>query len=388
MQLIRGRWSKQYINSWEDKRNFDIMRRGYMQSHETIAADYCTKFTPPELTEAEKQDISQYWSQYGIKIYDYSWHRMYYHATGNHDPRFVPDLVAGLVLYEYYNDHVYENTWRDKNMFHRLLPEIPLPKALGQRIRGRYFHEELGYFSDDDVSAMKNYLHKLWLSLPESGDIVIKESRTSGFGRSVCKYHVSHEDELANILEQWQQSRDYIIQACVQPHPVMAALNPASSNMIRICSWRHGNEVEILFAAARVGAENSFTDISFSQGEKRVNLVGISSDGVFATRMLNQHGHHVRDLPEGIKVPFWDSIVGIIQKNHLLIDNFDIIGWDFTIDANGNPVCFEWNIQWPGTVLYQLANGAPLYGDNTEKIFSFLKEQKNQDNYIPFYMRA
>ena len=130
MDLIRGRYSKKYINCFEDKRDYDIMRRAFVQSRECLAKTYCEKFTVPDISEKEKEEIRMFWAQYGIKIFDYDWHRMYYHVTGVHDPRFVPDLIAGLVIYEYYNDRRFEEVWRDKNMFERLLPDVPFRKLL------------------------------------------------------------------------------------------------------------------------------------------------------------------------------------------------------------------------------------------------------------------
>lgn len=144
MDLIRGRFSQKWINCPEDKRDYDIMQRGFMWHKERLAMDYCNRYDVPEISDYEKREIVDYWAQFGILIYDFCWHRMYYTATGIHDPRFVPDLVAGFVLYEYYNDKAYENTWRDKNMFDRLLPDVPQPHTLGKRIRKRYcVHNQL-----------------------------------------------------------------------------------------------------------------------------------------------------------------------------------------------------------------------------------------------------
>lgn len=380
MELIRGRWSKKYINCPEDKRDYDIMRRGFMQSHEQLASNYCEKFSPPELTCDEKNEISAYWAQFGIKIYDYDWHRMYYHATGIHDPRFVPDLVAGLVAYEFYNDKVFENTWRDKNMFQRLLPDVPMPKTLGKCIRGRFFHEDTGY-----VENKSCLITKIKQCVKERDSIIIKNTRDTGFGKSVKKYVINGEEDIINAFIEWDGCENFIIQECIKQHEILSSFNSSSANMIRICSWRNGTDVDIMFAAARVGIENSVTDVSFVNGEERVNIVGIT-DGYFNDKMIDQDGQFVKHLKANIKVPAWEEMVGIIKKNHLLIDNFDIVGWDFTINENGNPICFEWNISWPGTVLYQYANG-PLYGDKTEKVFGFLSNEKNRYNYIPYYMR-
>ncbi len=385
MELKRGRWSKKYINCVEDKRDYDMMCRGFVQAHELIAGKYCEKFSPPELTAGEKAEIDAYWAQFGIKIYDYNWHRMYYHATGLHDPRFIPDLVAGLVIYEYYNDHAFEDTWRDKNMFHRLLPDVPLPKELGYRIRGRFYHKELGYVSNTTEGEFA-FANAIWETLGKEDDIIVKNTRHSGFGRGVKKYHITCVQDIFAVLKDWEQSTDYVMQVCVRQHKIFREFNESSTNMFRVCSFRHDNEVDILFAGARVGIPGSVTDVSFVDGQERVNLVGISNDGYFADKMLDQDGVVVRSLSKGVAVPAWEKIVKIIKQNHLLIDNFDIIGWDFTVDEDENPICFEWNISWPGTVLYQYANG-PLYADKTELVLDFLKDEYNQFNYIPHYMR-
>ena len=179
---------------------------------------------------------------------------------------------------------------------------------------------------------------------------------------------------------------DFIVQECVHQHPVLDSFNETSANMLRVCSWRHGNTVDILFAAARVGIPGSVTDIAFVNGEERVRMIGITQDGYFKEKIVNQDGILEKNISTRIAVPGWSKMVKIIKENHLKIDNFDIVGWDFTVDNCDNPICFEWNIQWPGTVLYQYVNG-PLWGQFTDDMLSFLKDKRNQDNYIPWYLQ-
>jgi len=377
MELIRGRYSQKWINCPEDKRDYDIMRRGFMWHRERLAMDYCNMYHVPDISDKEKKEIADYWGQFGILIYDFSWHRMFYSVTGIHDPRFVPDLVAGLVLYDYYNDKLYENTWRDKNMFDRLLPEVPQPRTLCKRIRGR--------FCGGNQLERGKLVSQIFSSLKEDSFIIIKNTRSTGFGRGVRKYHIKNEKDLTMAIEEWKDCENYIVQEFIEQHQSLAQFNESSSNMIRVCSWRHGEDVDILYAAVRAGIPGAVTDVSFVNGIEQVRIVGIK-DGVFADKMLDQDGRLVKELPHGMDIPGWWKIVKIIKDNHLLVDNFDIIGWDFTIDKSENPVCFEWNVQWPGTVLYQYANG-PLYGNNTERLFSFLDDKNNRDNYIPYYMR-
>ncbi len=384
MELIRGRWSKKWINCREDKRDYDMMRRGFAQSHETLARNYCERLNVPPLSEQEKKDIVQYWAQFGIKINDFSYHAMYYHVTGIRDPRFVPDMIAGLVVYEYYNDSAYEDAWRDKNLFDRLLPDVPFPDTYGKCIRNRFVSTNGEYFARDEAGVLQ-FAKTVWETMKTPGDVIVKNSRDSGFGRGVEKFHVSCEEDAVNMIRHCENRTNFIIQKRIQQHHTLAAFNKSSTNMLRVCSWRHGNQVDILYAAVRAGVDGSITDVSFVDGVETVRLIGITPDGYFSDKMLDQDGICVKALPQNVAVPSWSKIEQIVKKNHLLVDNFDIIGWDFTIDETGDPKCFEWNVQWPGTVFYQYTNG-PLFGDKTEEVLAFLKEQKNRDNYIPYYM--
>ena len=158
MELIRGRWTEQYINCVEDKRNYDSIMRGRMHLHHELAQNYCEKYDVPDLTADEKKEIREYWEQYGIRLTDFSYHKMYYSATGTHDPKFVPDYIAGHIVYAYYNDHAYEYTWRDKNMFDRLLPDVPLPVLLAKCCRDRFVVEG-EYFTQEDLSRVSESIY-------------------------------------------------------------------------------------------------------------------------------------------------------------------------------------------------------------------------------------
>ncbi len=386
MDLIRGRWSKKYINCPEDKRDYDMMRRGFMQSHETTAREYCERHQVPALSAEEKRDIALYWAQYGIKICDFSWHAMYYHVTGIRDPRFVPDMVAGLVVYEYYNDSAYEDTWRDKNLFDRLLPGVPFPETYGKCIRDRFLTVDGTYLSRDERGIV-SFAKAVWETMKGPGEVIVKNSRDSGFGRGVEMFSIASQEDCVSMLNQCAARKNFIIQKRIHQHDALRVFNASSTNMLRVCSWRHDGEVDILYGAVRAGIDGSITDVAFVDGVETVRLIGITQDGCFADKMLDQDGVCVKELPKGVKVPAWDAIKRIIRENHLFADNFDIIGWDFTINEEGEPKCLEWNIQWPGTVFYQYTNG-PLFGDKTEQVLAFLKDKKNQDNYIPYYLRA
>ena len=46
------------------------------------------------------------------------------------------------------------------------------------------------------------------------------------------------------------------------------------------------------------------------------------------------------------------------------------------------PLCIEYNLTWPGSILYQYVQG-PLAGDLTEDFLAFLKNEFIRKQYIP-----
>lgn len=87
------------------------------------------------------------------------------------------------------------------------------------------------------------------------------------------------------------------------------------------------------------------------------------------------------------RVPCWDQIIQIIKENAPKLQHFDVIGWDFTVTEEGHPICIEYNIQRPGTILYQNIHG-PFFEEHTDEVLAFLKDKKIQNKYVPKWMRT
>lgn len=265
------------------------------------AKNYNKKYSVPKLTNEQKKEIQDYWKQYGIKVKDFCWYQMFYFATGINDPRFVPDPIGGNIVYPYYNDYKYLLAWRDKNMFDRLLPNMPFPKTICKVIRNRFYYNGEYHPKQDGLEKASEWIFAYCKEF--HCEVIFKASRDTGFGKSVKKYRFSTITEVREALTAWKNVCDYIVQECVEQHEVLSSFNESSCNMIRVYSWRHDVDVDIIFMTARVGIPGSVTDVAFINGEERVNLIGITEDGYFCTKMLNQDGMLVRTIPNGIKVP-------------------------------------------------------------------------------------
>ena len=73
-----------------------------------------------------------------------------------------------------------------------------------------------------------------------------------------------------------------------------------------------------------------------------------------------------------IKVPSYDKILEAVRIAHKDIPHFRIIGWDFSIDENGEPVFIEYN----GAPAMNQVSFGPLFGELTESVLNtiFLNE--------------
>ena len=90
--------------------------------------------------------------------------------------------------------------------------------------------------------------------------------------------------------------------------------------------------------------------------------------------------------PENKKIPCWDEIAALIKESAPKLKHIGRVGWDITVSEDGEPVVIEYNISYPGSFLSQIAAG-PLFGEYTDTVLEFLKDEKNQKKYIPNWMR-
>ncbi len=337
----------------------------------------------PQLTEKEKNEIDQYWSPYNVKFQDYEWHRMYYAVTGIHDPRFIPVPFAERVLYLYYNKQSFVPAYADKNMFQFFLPRMRFPTSIGKRVNFRYYDNAGKCYGEELTQQYIDAVYTAFLesSKGKTNEIVLKEAVGSKQGRGVKKCKILSKESLNSLLAQ-NESENLSIQIAIQQHPFFSQFNEDSVNIIRITTWRKGNDVFILCPCVRFGIKGFHTDIAYVNGTEIINAVKINHDGTIQKKYVTLNGE-LFDLPDGIDttVPEWENIIEQVRTNALELPYFDIVAWDITVNTDNQVICIEYNLKWPGTIVYQYAHG-PMFGEHTNEVLSFLKNEQNM-KYLP-----
>ncbi|MFQ9516392.1 MAG: sugar-transfer associated ATP-grasp domain-containing protein [Eubacterium sp.] len=346
------------------------------------AHEWLAQNPQPELTKDEIKEIDEYWAKYGIKFKDYCWFQWYYGISGIKSPRFIPNDVYAYIVWPYYDNEGFRHAWKDKNFFERFLPDVTFPNTILRRIHGRFYDSAGSFISDNDIEAITKIL------VPRK-EVIVKDAWDTGEGRGVTKYHIKNENDVKAMLKDWS-SDNFLVQEVIKQHQFFAQFNESSVNMLRINSWFHDGKVEIVSPVLRMGMPGFATDVCFIDGVEIVRAVGITLDGhlrrdIVALDGKKQPVNEVIENPDE-KVPCWDEIIRIIKENAVKLPHFDVIGWDFTVTTDEKPVCIEYNIQRPSTVLCQPNNG-PFFEEYTDNVLDFLRDDKNQEKYIPKWLR-
>ncbi|MBO4848277.1 MAG: hypothetical protein J5586_03900 [Clostridia bacterium] len=329
----------------------------------------------PDLSPIQKREINDFWKKYGVRKVNYKWYRMYYGITGTVDPRFIPHSILATVAFPYYNDLAKAKTWADKNEFCRVLPSMRFPATIAQRINGRYYDEERHSYGS---VITQEYVNKVFDKIRsyDQSCIIIKQTQMTNSGKGVKKAIVQSNEDLSRLLESLSSS-NFIIQKTIVQHSFFNQFNPSSVNIIRVTTWRDANEVYAFAPCVRFGIKGSFTDITFVNGKEFLNVAPISDDGFVGEYYYTLAGEKNKLNLKDNKVPCWKELIDTVKKQHEMLDYFDVVAWDMTVDDDNNLICIEYNIQEPGSIVYQFAHG-PMFGDKTEALLAFLAHDENR----------
>lgn len=320
-----------------------------------------------DLSKEQIAEIKKYYRDLlGINV-PLDWHRYFFKRTGLYSPRYIPTSLYYTEIIGKINEMQFERAYSDKNLTEFLLKGIKQPEIVLKNMNGYYYLN--GVAVDKEVALQ---------ACSELTDVIIKPALQS-HGSGVKKFSVhngmtSVEGESIEQLFQ-QYKSNFIIQKVVHQHELLDALNPSSVNTIRILTYRSGMEVLVPYTVIRIGRQGWDIDNETAGGiSTRIN-----KDGTLAKYAFGAPGNDMIEktdtgvVLEGYQIPSYTKAVAVVKQLHLQLPHFNLIGWDISIDTEGEPVLIEWNV-WPE--LSQSANG-PAFGEYTERI---LKEIWNRPN--------
>ena len=248
-----------------------------------------------------------------------------------------------------------------------IIPECNRPKTILQKIDGHYVFED-----------NKEITHEEAINLLRKKDLFMcKIALGSGGGHGVHKVCLSREKNSNELLDEMLKPEDLIFQEVIQQSVFMSSLNPDSVNTFRLLTLNINGICTVLSSFVRMGAKGSYVDNLCSGGGA---LVGINQEGCLNEFGIRKDYSKCYETPTGIsfkklEVPNWEGIKEKIIRFHKQIPYANMIGWDVTIDKDGEPIVIEINLDSAEIEAHQIFNG-PVFGERFDEVRQYIERKK------------
>lgn len=353
--------------AYEDRKAWlsDALRREIRE--ELSSMDY------RHISDKEYEDIIlPYWSRYGRRpdkfFFEYDGAK-----DGRIDPRFIPHDFYYTELVPYLNNLLFSNAIKDKSYQDIMFKDAKQAKTVCRSISGEFYDIDMNNISRDEAVD---------LCLNPKAILYVKPATYTSRGRgiSVIDNRNRNKESIISIME--NTGANFIIQEKILQHPDLASLCPDTVNTIRVVTLFIESKIYVTNMDIRIGSKGQ-QNISFEKGGYDAC---INKDGTVDTRIRN-HGAKWFDAEElglfkkGFTIPSFDRMISLAGKLHKKLPHFKLIGWDFTIDEESDPVLVECNFA-PG-ITTQISCGESILGEMTDWILDdFFINRKLEKNHM------
>ena len=337
--------------------------------------------------------ILPYWGKYNIKP-----EKFWFELLGTKDhavnPAFIPVDLYFNDLIPYLNNLEFGWATSDKCFLDRIFLSVKMPATVCKCISGLYYDSNMNLISEE--RAIK-------LCLAFEGEMIVKPSIYSALSRNISSIDSKTMDEKKMLGVFNKTGANFIVQGRVNQHKDLAVFNPETVNTIRVYSLLMNDEVYIPSVCLRVGAKGE-RFIESGNGGYNCDILDDNrlADTVYRADVIpyidetgNETTEHIltptndrmgNKYNETYRIPSMDEIREKTKELHYLIPHFRFVGWDFTVDENGDPILFEINTH-PDATLIQIVTGKPLFGEKTDWILDdfYIQrtlEKNHRQNYF------
>ena len=325
--------------------------------------------------------VLPYWEKFGRAP-----RRFWFELAGSRDrkmePGYIPSDLYYLELLPYMNNLQFRFALEDKNSLDLRFPDVKQARTVCRKMAGEYYDGDMNLIGEDE--AVKLCLEEG--ARGEDGEdgknaeLFIKPTLYSGFGKGIQRFRPS-QCSLEKIRELFRETgANHIVQEAIIQHEVLSSMNPDSVSTIRVTSLFMDGEVYIPNVYIRVGVPGSSHVVVGSEYNAQ-----ILPDGSISPMICLDEGgwfdNRVEGIfDEGIIIPGMDRVLAEARRLHPRVGHFKWIGWDFTLDQDGDPLLIEFNTT-PGDNAQRVC-GRPLFGEMTDRVledyFSTRSLESNQ----------
>ena len=321
------------------------------------------------LTKGQEADIKAYFKKHFNRDIPTYWHQYFYSRNGLYSEKYIPTSIYSSSMIYNLNNYQFSLAYVDKGFYDTLFPDVNRPQTFVKNVNGFYYDDKNAISKEEAIDRCSN--------LKEA---IIKPTVLGTWGNGVKLFHTDNgfipelNMSVNDLFSHYKNS--FIIQSKLVQHPDLARLNPTSVNTIRVMSYRRENEVIILYAVIRIGRMGKVVDNETSGGIKAdidLQTGRIKGSAFGSPTEPNMPQTDSGATLDNYQIPSFPQILDFVKSLHLRLPYFKLVGWDISVDTNGDPVMIEWN---RSAELSQVAHG-PAFGEYTEEILAKALHEKN-----------
>ncbi len=285
--------------------------------------------------------------------------------------------VRGVYLIDYIQYKFYDRNALSRETFIEY-QKLHMIMDKANNIEKRELFDKKSLFN----KTFDEYLNRNWLDVKESTyeefskflkenkKIIVKPS--GGFFGIGINILNSYEILSGNTKKYFDDfiKQDALIESVLVQYSDLEKFNDTSVNTLRMTTFIDKNKKPNLMSAViRIGRKGKVTDNFHNQGvAAKVDV----ETGVVCTVAIDKDFNNYINHPDsnmqivGYKFKNWDKIVKYSLNLAMVVPDVRYVGWDISIDENGNPVCIEGN--------YGADPDAPQTTDQIGKYFDFVEK--------------
>lgn len=327
-------------------------------------------------SKEQKEEFDSFWLEnYGRRISN-RWHKLYQAMSGEFCVNYLPEMLFSTKIEPMMNDRVYARVFEDKSILETLSSgcECIVPETIFVRSAAQYYDADRFPISETEAINRMRY----------AGRVVLKPTTGSSSGKGICFLDMKDEfgpDDKAALESMGQ---DFIVQKCIKPHPVFAALNASSINTIRLITYICDDKIFHAPIALRIGRSKSNVDNIHAGGL----VVGVKDNGQlleyayelgYGDQSIKYSNHPDRNVRfADVILPQVPSVIRAGCQLHGRFPHIGIISWDFTVDQDDNVVLVEANIKGQSVWFPQIVHGKGIFCEQTKSVLQRLMDAEGR----------
>lgn len=309
--------------------------------------------------KVEQNAISMYWGGVNVDSQAINMYNRIFEGD-KFDVRFIPDDIYYCNIDLFYNNFRAAKALDDKNFYDLLFPDVTKPATVIRKINNIFYDNN--YTLSDLNTAVD-------LCMQTDG-IIVKPAVDSEGGHGIEIWEKAQGSESLKIIL-LKSNANVVIQSLIHQHPSLAAVHKESVNTIRMITFYHKGEVNVLSSILRFGIGDSRVDNASSGGW----FCGIDECGKLKKWAYNLMGNRYEQHPDGLVfegheiIGFTQCIYEAKKLASRISRTCKLASWDFSVGDDGEPILIEVNMSYGELDFHQMTNG-PLFKDFTDEVIN------------------